>query len=106
MNWSLEQTVAQLRNWKAGPKQRLYVVFTWDDVRVSSVCSVSELNEDDAVVVLELEAVAEFGCLLKTRQSLSFHRLRKRLSTFAPYPRNGFHVRYPFRLVSHLPNAS
>jgi hypothetical protein len=52
MNWSLEQTLEQLRTWKASPKQRLYVVFTWGDVRVSSVCSVAELNEEGAVVVL------------------------------------------------------
>lgn len=52
MDWSFEQALEQLRSWEAvKPKQRLYVVFTWGTIRLSSACNVAELN--DAVVVLE-----------------------------------------------------
>jgi hypothetical protein len=52
MNWSFEQALEQLKSWEAvKPKQRLYVVFTWGVIRLSSACDVAEVS--DAFVVLE-----------------------------------------------------
>ena len=72
MNWSLEQAVEQLRTWKASPKQRLYVVFGWGGIRLSSECSVAELNEDEAIVVLEFRGGGGLRLLLRDVEESQF----------------------------------